>query len=124
VRVKIAQILVVFTLVCAIGWHWTILQSIAWVNMVVSYSQNSTLPEAFVKTFDGKHPCRICKVVEKGKQSEKKQLLLKTETKIDFWLGPAAFALAVPPSLDICPVEPVSYLTRSESPPTPPPRLA
>src|SRR6184192_2864605 len=73
VRAKFAQAFVVCALVFAIGAHWTLLQSIAWVGMAVSYTQNSTLKEALLKTFDGKHPCTLCKVVQQGKNAQKKQ---------------------------------------------------
>jgi hypothetical protein len=112
-----AQLLVVFTLICAIGGHWAILQSVAWVGMVVSYSQNSTLQEALVKTFDGKHPCRVCKVVAKEKQAEQKQVLLKVETKLDFCLVHASAWLHAPPPFDVFPSESDSGKARFESPP-------
>ena len=82
-RAKFAKILVAFTLICAIGGHWAILQSVAWFGMVVSYSNDSTFGEALVKTFDGKHPCCLCKAVQEGQKSERKQTLLKVETKFD-----------------------------------------
>jgi hypothetical protein len=119
-----AQLLVVVTLVCAIGGHWAILQSVAWAGMVVSYSQNSTLQEALTKTFDGKHPCRVCKVVEKGKQSERKQVLLKVETKLDFWLVQNSSRLNAPVPFDVLRAESDFYPARFQSPPTPPPRSA
>ncbi len=35
-----------------------------WVGMAISYSQDSSsFSEALAKTFDGKHPCKLCKFV-------------------------------------------------------------
>ena len=72
-------------LIFSIGLHWPILQSVAWLNMFVSYSQEEGLEQAFVKTFNGKNPCKVCQFVAAGKKAEKKDakdFLLK---KIDLF---------------------------------------
>lgn len=40
-------------LALTLGLHWTVLQSAAWVSMLVNYSAESSFTEAVVKTFDG-----------------------------------------------------------------------
>jgi hypothetical protein len=122
-RTKIARAIVVFALVCAIGGHWAILQSVAWVNMVVDFSQTSTLGSAITKTFDGKHPCALCKAVQEGKASEGNQTSLKVETKLDFWLASASLLLEPPLPFVVLPGKSSTPLLRPETPPTPPPRL-
>ena len=57
----------------SMGLHWAVLQSAAWMGMVVQYSRGSTVSEAIQKTFDGNHPCKLCKIVREGKKSERKQ---------------------------------------------------
>ena len=47
------------------GLHYAVVQMVGWVNMTVEYSQTAPLSEALVMTFDGKHPCELCKLVEK-----------------------------------------------------------
>src|SRR6266498_2521112 len=74
------------TLTFALGVHWAVLQSVALMTMVAGYSQPAPLKEALVKTFDGKHPCSICKFVANGKKSEQKQETQKLLTKLDFLL--------------------------------------
>ena len=123
-RAKIAQVLIVFPLVCAIGGHWAFLQSVAWLGMAVSYSQNAPLSEALRKTFDGQHPCKLCKVVREGKKSEHKQACLKVETKLDYCLVRAPSPLDSPPPFVIHPGASDSRPLRADSPPTPPPRSA
>lgn len=112
------------TLAVLLGAHWLLLQSVAWVGMIIDYSQDATLSEAISMTFDGEHPCRMCLVVKEGKKAERKQLQLKPELKLDFlcmesaaWLPPLLpFTLLTPDS---------SYRSpRNEAPPGPPPRLA
>lgn len=92
--------------------------------MVCKYSQEGSIKEAIAKTFDGKHPCQLCLVVEHGKKAEKKQQAGKQLSKTDFFTeqktpmlcppdrdGPAAHPS---PSPDLVP----------EAPPLPPPRAA
>lgn len=57
---------ILLALVLSLGLHWTVLQSAAWVGMVVSYSRDGSVLDAFQKTFDGKHPCPLCKLVARG----------------------------------------------------------
>lgn len=121
---RLFQLSVAAALVLAVGGHWAVLQSVAWVSMAVNYSQTDSIDVALEKTFSGKNPCKLCLVVKEGKQDEKKQELVKFETKLDFLCLPQ-FAY-VPPAL------PFSLLSassddarpRSEAPPVPPPRFA
>jgi len=123
-RLKIARALIVLSLVFAIGGHWAFLQSIAWLGMTVKFAQSDTLSGAIRKTFDGLHPCKICKIVQDGKKSEKKQATLNVETKLDFWLVRNASLLNPPQPFCILPGAPAAVQVRTESPPTPPPRAA
>lgn len=45
-----------------------LLQEVAWVNMLISYSQEGGLRRGVIETFDGAHPCGLCKTVEKMRQ--------------------------------------------------------
>ncbi|MEI9894130.1 MAG: hypothetical protein WDN28_09645 [Chthoniobacter sp.] len=72
----------VVALFISLGGHWAVLQSIAWTCMFVEYSQESSVKEAVVKTFDGNHPCELCKSLSKsrtGKSSGESQVIKKTE---------------------------------------------
>jgi len=119
---RVGQVMVVCALIFSIGAHWLILQSVAWTGMVIAYSQNATLKDALEKTFDGKHPCKLCRFVQDGKKSEKQQELQKPVTGIDFFLVSSAVRI-YPPS-----AEPAQFAffksstARGESPPIPPPR--
>ena len=80
---RLLQLGVAAALILAVGGHWAVLQSIAWVGMVVSYSQTDSLNVALKKTFDGAHPCKLCIAVKAGKRAEQKQAAPKVETKLD-----------------------------------------
>jgi hypothetical protein len=65
-----------------LGGHWAVLQVGAWAGMIVQYSQQSGLIAGLSQTFDGMHPCPICKAIQKGKkQEDKKAPFLRTELK-------------------------------------------
>ena len=121
---RIEQWLVVVLLVIVIGAHWAVLQSAAWAGMFVTYSRGTTVQEAWTKTFDGKHPCKLCHFVKTGQATEKKQELLKVEIKLEFTLT-ADTALFLTP-------KPVRHFTpaaecaeaRANEPLLPPPRVA
>lgn len=120
---RTAKLFVILAVALSVGLHWVLLQSVAWTGMFVSYAQETTLREAFTKTFDGKNPCRICKLVREGQQSEKARESVLPLVKIES-LPCAAVVALIPPAPLSSPLPPDSCAEfRAESPPTPPPRL-
>ncbi|MCB1096502.1 MAG: hypothetical protein KDN22_13075 [Verrucomicrobiae bacterium] len=58
----------------SIGFHWTLLQCVAWVGMAIAYTgEDGSLVSGLSRTFDGQHPCSLCKAVESGVRSEQEQ---------------------------------------------------
>ena len=51
--------------------------------MIVDYSKNASLCHAIAKTFDGAHPCSLCRVVNKANSTEKKSDLQVLTPKVD-----------------------------------------
>jgi hypothetical protein len=52
--------------------------------MIVQYSQRDGLTVGLTQTFDGDHPCSVCKAIQDGKkQEQKKAPLLQVEVKKD-----------------------------------------
>lgn len=120
-----ARITTVALLVLSLGLHWGLLQSLAWAGMIIRYSREAPLQEAVEKTFDGKHPCKMCLLVKEGREAEKQRdpKQAKPTPKLDLglvWQAPALYVRClrewVPPSEAVA-------LRRSEAPPRPPPRL-
>ncbi len=100
VLAHLSKWLVVLTLTLSLGAHWMFLQSVAWVGMVVNYSHDAPFTEALSKTFDGQHPCKLCKLVQEGKAKEKKQDTQKPTKEVEKSL-PAGRAFALyPPELE------------------------
>ncbi len=66
---RIARLLLLASLMVSIGGQWMVLQGVAWVGMAVSYSlEEGSVSSGLSKTFDGEHPCPLCKAVKKSSQ--------------------------------------------------------
>jgi hypothetical protein len=107
-----------------LGLHWALLQTLAWTGMIVTYSRQDSFTEAISKTFDGQHPCPLCRAIQKGRAEEKKQAPAGFVVKLD--LGP----VWQPVEFDFrCPRDRVPLCDATASllhhrPPKPPPRGA
>ncbi|MBI3877072.1 MAG: hypothetical protein HY300_14135 [Verrucomicrobia bacterium] len=121
---RFTRIVVVSLTCCSLGLHWGLLQSAAWVGMVISYSRDASFAEAVVKTFDGKHPCAVCKAVETGKRSERKQDAQKPVVKLEFSLAALPLSLFPPTVFVLSSPRDDALVSRCEAPPSPPPRAA
>jgi hypothetical protein len=118
---KISKWLLVVMLCVTLGFHWGLLQSVAWVGMMVNYSCQGSIKEAVCKTFDGQHPCPLCKLVRAGKKSEKKPEAQQNVKKIDLFAGNAA-AFNFPASPVSTFFVPLLTVPRTDPPLLPPPR--
>ena len=114
--------LIALALASSIGLHWTLLQAVAWAGMIVSYSQEAPIGEAVVKTFDGQHPCNLCKQIAKGKQSEKKSDYKFELKKLEFPYAPFAFIFSAPSSFREIRAGADRADVMTDAPPVPPPR--
>jgi hypothetical protein len=86
----------VLSLCAAIGLHWAALQSVAWVGMLITYSHSASVATAVSETFDGDHPCPLCKAIHKAEQSGRKQdIQLGGRIDMDY---PRQIALLIPPT--------------------------
>ena len=120
---RIGTYVVMAALSLSIGLHWNLLQVVAWASMVVRYAQDATVVEALAMTFDGQHPCCMCKAIEKGKQQERQAPQQKEDgsklqliaAPCDAWLVPHRPCWRTLPELD-------QALLMSMEPPVPPPR--
>lgn len=121
---RAAKVAVILAVALSVGLHWVLLQGVAWTGMFVSFAQETTLREAFTKTFDGKNPCRICKLVREGQQSEKARESLLPLVKIESLPCAAVFVLTPPAPLSVPSAPDQAASLRAESPPSPPPRAA
>ena len=116
----------VLVLVLTLGLHWALLQTVAWTGMIISYSCDASLGEAVSKTFDGQHPCKMCKVIKQARAEEKQQQKQETkpDSKIKLALPEIAFSLISPASESELPSVDQWATARNYEPPKPRPRAA
>jgi hypothetical protein len=118
---RLSKSVLAVALAFSIGLHWGFLQSAAWVGMVISYSRSASLGEAIEKTFDGKHPCPLCKAVAEGKKSEQKQESSPAAGKLDFFFSRTMFVFSAPKYFwEVDPLD-ARATPPDNCPPTPPP---
>jgi hypothetical protein len=119
---RVGHGLLILALLCATGGHLAMLQSVAWATMLAHNATTENLSAAISNTFDGHHPCPICRQLALNRQNEKKSDLQVELKRLEYPLESAAFVLS-PPTHFFLLAEPVSSAPLlTESPPTPPPR--
>jgi hypothetical protein len=118
---KIALMAVILHLT---GGHYFAVQMVAWTKMLFDYSKGSSVIQAVVETFDGRHPCGLCESLEKAKQEEKQQDVLKLEIKNSIYCQSTHVILLSPPfrsQFQVVEGDPLSSL--SQRPQLPPPKV-
>jgi hypothetical protein len=120
--VRTGRCVVALALCLSVGGHWFCLQSVAWAGMVANYSQHRSLTQAIAQTFDGDHPCDLCKHITKARDTEKKQDRQTSTGKTDLFC--TTNQVFLPP-----PFVPFRYpnlisvsICGWQQPPSPPPR--
>lgn len=121
--------LAVVLLAClSVGLHWSALQVVGWVSMAVEFSRTRPVAAALEMTFDGKHPCELCKLVQDhGPQSEgEKQSPPESKSEIkllaaSIWENPLSWLSRSFLITSFSDEARLASLAR-ERPPVPPPR--
>lgn len=70
--VRLGLFLFILALLAAASGHWTVLQAVAWTKMVANNLGTDSVAAAFTKIIDGTNPCKLCKQISAGTQTEKK----------------------------------------------------
>jgi hypothetical protein len=120
--IRLRNALLIALLLAACGAHWGALQSVAWTRMLADNLRTVSFAEAVVRTFDGQHPCSICKVIASAKRSEKKAEFPQPLTKLEFPLTEQSLLLIVPLRFQLLRMSHELVESLSQQPPTPPPR--
>ncbi len=113
-----------------LGGHWMALQSFAWARMIGHYAREGSLASAISKTFDGRHPCTLCHIIQNGSQQEQRDpkslpcLRLGEGPDLLCDLRQTAVPLPLLMVTFVIPFVPGSPPAFIPSPPKPPPRPA
>ena len=92
--------------------------------MLVGNLTTNSFGVALQRTFDGKHPCPLCKAIAAGKKSEKKSDTLLSLKKFEALSQSVAFDLSPPASFARVALPKALLETLAHAPPKPPPRAA
>lgn len=124
VKNRIGQILCFAAVFQLLGGHWAILQTAAWVGMIIEYSASDGLQAGLTKTFDGEHPCELCKSIANHKGAEKKHAAQLEIGKINVFSQAQAQVSALQPPEQFWRwrLSKQSISSVSRTPPVPPPR--
>ncbi|HEX3628224.1 MAG TPA: hypothetical protein VH280_22675 [Verrucomicrobiae bacterium] len=118
---RLGKVLVVFALVVTLTAHWALLQTVAWTSMLAGNLQSCSFHDAVVRTFDGHHPCPLCKAIASAKKSEQKNQTTFEQQRLDFLLVEGSVVLIAPSPVEISSANTFAA-SIPQKPPTPPPR--
>jgi hypothetical protein len=119
---RFGKFFVVAALVLTTGAHWAALQTVAWTTMLTNNLRTQSVSEAMANTFDGEHPCPLCKAIAAAKKSGKKSEAVSPVLKMEFPLVTESLFLNPPAQFEEL-AEPDFFAKLLPSkPPLPPPR--
>jgi hypothetical protein len=119
---RLGHALLIAALIVALGGHWAVLQTVAWTNMLATHLRTSSLEDAVTKTFDGNHPCGLCKEISAGKKAEKKTEFPSLAKKLEFVSVCPVFIFNPPSDFYLVPEAEAVACPLTHQPPVPPPR--
>ena len=105
-----------------VGGHWAALQTVAWTTMLADNLHAGSLKEAVAETFDGEHPCPLCKQIAAGKKSERKTETTFSAKKFEFASKRTVFVFSPPSRFELRPELDFYFCGLISEPSVPPPR--
>ena len=98
------------------------MQSVAWAGMIVTRSHSASLSTAIRTTFDGQHPCTLCKVVVAGTAAEQREPSTDPAPRLDLCAAVSVeISIRAPVLEPLVRVEAPVFSRGPDSPVPPPP---
>jgi hypothetical protein len=119
---RLGHVALILAVLAASGLHWNLLQTVAWTTMLADHLCTASFGEAIEKTFDGKHPCCLCRQIAAGKTTEKKSDFSSSSKKLEFIAGGLVLVFNPPQAFTLLTDRNCASHERAHKPPTPPPR--
>ena len=126
---KLGLVFAALALFSIAGGHWAVLQSVAWAAMLHDYTgRTGSIAVAVEQTFDGQHPCELCQQIQVAKAREHREApaapVKKDDAQVKALLADAVLRPFVPMAEEVFfpPAVSADGPSRTEQPPTPPPR--
>ncbi len=122
--VRLAYLALLIAVATAIDIHLPLMQVAAWTSMIVNYSEDRDLADAIEMTFDGDHPCPMCKAIEAERTRTNPDSLQSTPgTQLSLFLDTPVQWHHATILLGFCATGHMTHVTHSRPPDTPPPIL-
>ena len=121
---RFSKFLVITALVATTGFHWALLQTVAWTSMLASNLCTESVSESVAHTFDGQHPCCLCRAIAAAKKSGPKNEFTTPAFRFEYPPAPANVTLYAPTYFTLLPVTDAFAGSLVHPPLTPPPRAA
>ncbi|HTW93928.1 MAG TPA: hypothetical protein VMD30_03975 [Tepidisphaeraceae bacterium] len=101
---------------------WDIMQSVAWASMLVNDFRTQSILQSVEHTFDGRHPCPLCRAIAASRKSGKHSEFVAGQTRLEFLPSPAIVVIVTPERSEhvFAVIQVVDSLSRK--PAVPPPR--
>ncbi len=90
--------------------------------MLAGNLHTDSFQTAVAKTFDGRHPCCLCKAIAAAKKSEKKSEFVAVNLKLEFPPATESLTLFAPGEFRFLPQGDAFFDALKNPPLTPPPR--
>ena len=119
---RIGNALLIAALLAATGAQWALLQSVAWTTMLTDNLRKGSLVEAVERTFDGKHPCCLCRQIAAGRKSQKQSEFPAQFKRFEFLSATPRFLFTAPASFWYLTTADDFFKSVCRAPPAPPPR--
>ena len=128
---RIGILFVALALFAIAGGHWAVVQSVAWAEMLRDYTQRTgSVAVAIEQTFDGQHPCALCRQIQTAKAQEHQESPAVPGAKEDAPLKAVSTDPFIRPAERLAAklvfqrTDVIFRAGWTEAPPTPPPRPA
>ena len=119
---RTGKMFLVLALTAMLGANWAFLQTVAWTGMLANNLRTQGLNEAISRTFDGEHPCSLCRAIAAGKKSESKDPAAFQTQKLEFPPLAEAMVFYAPPAPSCLPAADAFVKFFRPKPLLPPPR--
>jgi hypothetical protein len=97
IRRLLGCIVMTAALFLSAGGHLALLQGVAWATMIKDFSRSGSVTTAVLKTFDGKHPCSLCKkIAAERTHEEKAPVTVKAEKKAEVFVASESAIVPLP----------------------------
>jgi hypothetical protein len=118
-----ARVLLAAALLYGSGAHWLLAQGAAWAGMVAARAGRTSVAEALATTFDGRHPCRVCRIVKRGAGADSTPRAGRPAPTVDFAFASIPAVLPAAEAARPFPDASPDFASAPRVPPSPPPNL-